>query len=479
MSLNYKEIDCVLKEIDCEGAFIQGIVQTAYDTLILELYKNGRAFKLFICLTPGTCRIHELNRAVKKSEKPLRFTEFLKANIKGFQIQSCKQIYEERIIQFVLTTYAEKYFLFVKLWSNAANIILTDSAFTILDASARRPKRGEVKNGIFNPEASILLSKNENVEAEVKKVKKEFAVRDFPGTGSFQERMAKFYDEHEGALSLEALREKTVQLFEQKKKRQGNLIDKLTHKITEYENAEKLKEAGDLLLANLHQTISKKDSFIEVDDFFKFGEKRKIELIPNENLKQNAEHYYEKYKKAKNSLVLILREKEEQEQNFLNLQKEEARLLALQDPLNLVRALRKEVSSSKQTEKKSSGVAFMSHDFIIRVGRSALENDELLRHFVKGQDLWLHTRDVPGGYVFIKAKAKKTIPLEVLIDAGNLAVFYSKARKTGEADLYYTQVKHLRRVKGGPKGLVLPANEKNLHIKMKEEIIHRLKPLSI
>ena len=80
--------------------------------------------------------------------------------------------------------------------------------------------------------------------------------------------------------------------------------------------------------------------------------------------------------------------------------------------------------------------------------------------------MWMHTRDYSGGYVFIKNRNGKTIPLDILLNAGNLAVYHSKARKNGSADLYYTQVKHLRRAKNAPKGTVLPTNEKNLSIKL-------------
>jgi predicted ribosome quality control (RQC) complex YloA/Tae2 family protein len=108
------------------------------------------------------------------------------------------------------------------------------------------------------------------------------------------------------------------------------------------------------------------------------------------------------------------------------------------------------------------------------VGRNAAENDELLRHNVKGSDWWLHVRDYSGGYVFIRAKKEKSVPLEILLYAGNLAVYHSKARKNGEADLYYTQVKFLRRAKNAPKGTVLPTQEKNLHIKIDAEKLRRL-----
>ncbi|MDR0707118.1 MAG: fibronectin-binding domain-containing protein, partial [Treponema sp.] len=78
--------------------------------------------------------------------------------------------------------------------------------------------------------------------------------------------------------------------------------------------------------------------------------------------------------------------------------------------------------------------------------------------------------------VFIRQRAGKSYPLDVLLDAGNLAVFYSKRRNNGEADLFYTPVKFLRRAKNGPKGLVIPTQEKNLHIKVDQK---RLKELEL
>ena len=49
-----------------------------------------------------------------------------------------------------------------------------------------------------------------------------------------------------------------------------------------------------------------------------------------------------------------------------------------------------------------------------------------------------------------------------------------EARKNGKADLYYTQVKYLRRVKGGKTGLVLPTQEKNLNATEDEERVRRI-----
>jgi predicted ribosome quality control (RQC) complex YloA/Tae2 family protein len=112
--------------------------------------------------------------------------------------------------------------------------------------------------------------------------------------------------------------------------------------------------------------------------------------------------------------------------------------------------------------------------FTLLVGRNSKENDTLLRRYARGNDYWLHTRDFPGGFVFIRHIAGQSVPLETLLDAGNLALYYSKGRSEGKAELYYTRVKYLRRAKEGKEGLVLPTREKNLSIELDERRIKRL-----
>ena len=50
MSLNWKEIDCVLEELELEGSFIQQIVQPNFDTIAFHTYKNGQSKTILICL---------------------------------------------------------------------------------------------------------------------------------------------------------------------------------------------------------------------------------------------------------------------------------------------------------------------------------------------------------------------------------------------------------------------------------------------
>ena len=147
------------------------------------------------------------------------------------------------------------------------------------------------------------------------------------------------------------------------------------------------------------------------------------------------------------------------------------------NPVKIEQLLRRDTTPKQQQKKNHPGLDYTVDGWYILVGRDANENDELLRHHVRGDDLWLHVRDFPGGYVFVKARKGKTVPLEILLDAANLAVYYSKARNAGKTDLYYTHVKYLRRAKNGPKGLVLPTQEKNLCIEPDKARLARLNSL--
>ena len=126
---------------------------------------------------------------------------------------------------------------------------------------------------------------------------------------------------------------------------------------------------------------------------------------------------------------------------------------------------------------RSLDLGIERNGWTILVGRSAKENDELLRHHVRGSDLWMHARDYAGSYVFVKARAGKSFPLDIMLDAGNLAIYYSKGRANGGGELYYTLAKHLRRAKDGPKGLVIPTQEKNLRVTLDEKRLRELKEL--
>ncbi|MDR2783835.1 MAG: NFACT RNA binding domain-containing protein [Treponema sp.] len=478
MSLNWKEIDLILSELDLPGSQIQKVIQTTFDVLCLKIHGRTGTKNILIALTSGACRMHETFKSIPKSDNPLRFAQFLNAHVMNGWIEEAIQLSDNRIVRLAIRCGGSRQIkLYVRLWSNAANVIAVDETGTVLDAMRRLPKRNEVTGGRYDPEAALA--------GGGKAAPKAYAIRELEGSGSFNEKIDAFYAEQGGALSLEALREQARRIFETRINRLLASLEKLAEKESDFADSNRFKEYADIILANA-ASIKMGDSWLDALNFYTGGTIR-IELDAKQSPSQQAEAYYEKYRKAKNGLSEVREEIAAGKKELDRLETTLATLLTETNPLVLQKKIRAgadrsggiDGAVSAQTRKadaKRPGLSFRRNEWLIIVGRDAAENDDLLRRHVKGNDLWLHVRDYAGSYVFIKQRAGKSYPLDILLDAGNLAVFYSKCRNNGEADLFYTPAKFLRRTKNGPKGLVIPTQEKNLHIKVDQK---RLKELEL
>lgn len=557
MSLNCNEINLVLSELNLSGAFIQDIVQPGFDTIAFYTYGKEGAKTVLVCTAQNSCRINETRRKIQKNEKPLRFMEILKSRIKGSRIDECFQIGLMRIVLFRLSHGEEKFNLYIRLWSNAANVILCDENNLILDTMFRRPQKGEVtgktfvipeeklstkakqnsvseKNVVSEVDEAVLLetsvsnseknavSVNNESSALEKSVSnseknsvseldeavllensvsgseknsssaslEKWPIRDFseiteeylknhPNAKSlsFNEKVDLWYGENAQNLSRKSLLIQAEKWYSQTKTRMEDALSRLENKRREFENAESLKHQGDLVLSSAHLWDGK-SNFLECEDY-ESGKKVRLFMNKEKSAQENASLYYEKYKKALSGMEGVLHDIELSKMKLEKLEKQYAEILNEKNPVKIEQLLRRDTTPKQHQKKTHPGLDYTVNGWYILVGRDANENDELLRHHVRGSDLWLHVRDFPGGYVFVKNRPGKTVPLEILLDAGNLAVYYSKARNAGKTDLYYTQVKYLRRAKNGPKGLVLPTHEKNLCITPDKKRLERLEELRI
>lgn len=474
MSLNCNEIDVILGELDLSGSFIQDIVQPGYDTLALYTYKNGTPKTVLICTKPDSCRINETRHKIPRNEKPLRFMEFLKSRIKGAKILSCAQIEKERIIKMELGHDSRISVMYIRLWSNAGNIILCDDNGIILDAMYRRPAKGESAGSMFTlPERDPLRQQKEWPVRTFSEIDTRYQEKN-PGSEplTFNEKVDIWYSEYSSSLSRESLLEQAAKWYNARHSRQQNALERLEAKRESFKNAGLLKHQGDLILAFGYQ-LDGKTKFLECTDY-ETGKPVCIQIDPAKSVQENAAVYYDNYKKETSGITELDHEIELARKNLELLEQTYQTLQNEQNPVRIEQLLRHDSKPKQQEKKKHPGLDYTIDGWYILVGRDADENDDLLRHYVKGPDLWMHARDFSGGFIFIKNRPGKTIPLDILLYAGNLAVYYSKARKSGKADLYYTHVKYLRRAKDGPKGLVLPTHEKNLTVKLDETILRKL-----
>jgi predicted ribosome quality control (RQC) complex YloA/Tae2 family protein len=469
-ALNWREIDLVLDELDLQGCLIRDVHQPLHDRFVLSLFKTGlktgRRFDLLVCMSTRSPRLHALTERLSNPAKPFRFAAFLRAHIKGGRIESAAQCGRERIVRICVAKAGEKRILWLRLWGSAANAIVTDEEGIILDAFYRRPKRNEISGGRFSGEAPRVSR-----EAE-------YSIRELPGEGSFNERLERLFREMESRGDAERARaERETELGIRESKVLANL-EKLERRLSEYSNLERFRELGELLTSSLHR-ITKGDRWVRVSDFFHDDAPLDIELSPELSPSQNAGVYFERYKKARDGAGRVREEIANLRLTLSEIEKQR-RILAEAAPSELLSRRGKRAGRPKKAARGGSpaetpGLSFDSGAFRILVGRSARENEELLRVAVRGNDWWFHARDWPGAYVFVKTPQGKSLPLETMLDAANLAIHFSKGKASGAGDVYYTQVKYLKRIKGAKKGLVIPTREKNVRVRLDEARIEGLK----
>jgi predicted ribosome quality control (RQC) complex YloA/Tae2 family protein len=474
-SLNWKEIDLLLEELSLPGCLIQEIHQPRHDRFVLHLFHGRRAFMVLVSLSARFPRMHAIEEKLPNPEKPMRFASFLRARIRGGRIVSAVQVRAEgagagapgeRIVRLDVSRGEERSALWVRLWGAAANALLTDPNGTIIDAFYRRPKKGEISGGRFDPLGKQPTGKGPG---------KEFAVRDLPGTGSFSEKLEALYADVETRGDREQSAARADAELEVSENKVLSNLERLRARLTEYAGLDRYRELGDLVTSSLH-LIGKGERWLSVEDFFHGNASVSIELRPELTPAQNAGAYYEKHRKARLGRGKVEEEIADLERTLARIRARRAAAAANQDTGSLDKVAVEAVRArAPQRDETTPGLVFFSPPFRIIVGRTSAENDELLRRKVRGNDWWFHARDWPGAYVFVKAQPGKSLPLETMLDAATLAMHYSKGKLNGQGDVYYTQVKYLRRAKGAKRGTVLPTQEKNLHVKIDPVRIERLK----
>lgn len=461
MSLNASEINLILDELDITGSYIQKIIQPDFHTLIFSVYSPWDRFDLLISMKPGTSRIHRHMGRIRKAEKLQRFAQFLRARILGGRIKELSQPGNDRILRMEIQKGDEHTTLWIRLWGGNSNIIATSDDNFILDSYYRRPAKGETSGAKL-----VYQIKEKDLSA--------FPVRSYPAGESFNSFIDKYYTELEDNESLKQLHQQIEAMTNRTLSKLECRLENARELVGRYENFEQYKQYGELILSSA-RSIERGASFLETQNWYGENELIHIPLDPKLSAGENSEKYFHRYKKAKNGLQLLKDEVQNLSAKIKDLALEQKRLLEEQDVQILEQWYEKEKQhQSKVVVKDIPGLQFASGSFMIYVGRTAKENDALLRRHVRGSDWWLHTRDYAGGYVFIKVEKGKSVPLDTLLDAGALAVHFSKGKNSKRTDVYYTQVKYLRRAKDGPTGLVIPTQEKNLSVTAEPARLKRL-----
>ncbi|HWJ78210.1 MAG TPA: NFACT RNA binding domain-containing protein [Niallia sp.] len=260
-------------------------------------------------------------------------------------------------------------------------------------------------------------------------------------------------------------------------------IKKLERSLLEAENADEYQLLGELLTANLY-AVKKGLKEIEVINYYDEDSKlRKISLNPRLSPSENAQKYFTKYQKAKNSIHFIkeqIRLAQQEYEYFETLYQQI--LSASPKDIQEIREELVEEGYLRERQKKQNKKAqntkpvldyYVSDDQTeIIVGKNNKQNDYLTNRVAARDEIWLHTKDIPGSHVVIRSKTPSE---ETILQAAKLAAYFSKARQSSSVPVDYTLVRHVKKPSGAKPGFVIYDNQQTVYVTPDEETVIRLK----
>ncbi|ALZ60337.1 hypothetical protein FORC13_1276 [Bacillus cereus] len=267
----------------------------------------------------------------------------------------------------------------------------------------------------------------------------------------------------------------------EKNKNEKKLI-KLEKTLQDAGKADKYQLFGELLTANMY-ALKKGDKDIEVVNYYdENGGTVKIALDPLKTPSENAQRYFQKYQKAKNSVVVVEEQIEKTKEEILYfdslLQQMEA--ASSKDIEEIREELaeegymrnRKTKNGKKKPTKPVLDKYLATDGTEIFVGKNNKQNDYLTTKFARRDEIWLHTKDIPGSHVVIRSLEPAE---ETLLEAAKIAAYYSKAKESSSVPVDFTKIRHVKKPSGAKLGFVTYDNQQTVYVTPDADTVMKLK----
>ncbi len=434
---------------------------------------------LFISVEPSAPRLYLIKRRLRDLEKQAKnsspFVLLLRNRLANAVLRKIHKFEGERIVQFSFAAsneigQAENCSIIIQLTGRSANLFLLDENNFVLDTLRETAGTGqEVGDRYAPPEKRNAETFQRERDAE------KFPQSEFQ---TLSEAIDTHYSELEVEKNFGAQVNAAQNKIKQEISKRSKLEKKLGQDLENHGDAETWKRYGDLLLANLATAVREGDKVLVVDYYQDSTPTLKVEVEENQTLTEAAEKFFKRYTKARNAQTEISKRLETVKQELENLDIKRLRLESaieerdetfIADFLGLKAEKLPSKLKEKQSENFKGAKRYISTDgFEILVGKGAKDNDYLTFRVAKSADLWLHAADYPGSHVVVKNPNRNVvIPQKTLLEAAELAAFFSQARSQGKVAVHYTQKKFVNKPKGAGAGLVSLASFKTILVEPK------------
>jgi len=267
------------------------------------------------------------------------------------------------------------------------------------------------------------------------------------------------------------------------KEKNEKKIKKLESTLEDAKKAEQFQLYGELLTANIFMAQKGMNEITVVNYYDEDGASITIPLESRKTPSENAQKYFTKYQKAKKSVNIVKEQIElaKAEAAYFDtlLQQVEAAspkdIEEIREELvegGYIRARQKKSNKNKQNLKPVLEKYQSSDGTEIIVGKNNKQNDYLTNKAAARDDIWLHTKDIPGSHVVIRSKEPAE---ETILEAAQIAAYFSKARNSSSVPVDFTKVRYVKKPAGAKPGFVIYDQQQTVYVTPDEDMILKLK----
>src|SRR5699024_266987 len=110
----------------------------------------------------------------------------------------------------------------------------------------------------------------------------------------------------------------------------------------------------------------------------------------------------------------------------------------------------------------------------ILVGKNNKQNEYLTMRIAHRDNVWLHTKDIPGSHVVIREKNSSD---KTLLEAALLAAYSSKSRDSSSVPVHYTTIRYVKKPTDAKLGCVKYEQQKTLFVTPEMSTVKKLKKI--
>lgn len=288
---------------------------------------------------------------------------------------------------------------------------------------------------------------------------------------NFSSLLDDFYRERDHQERMRVREQDLLRLLSTHSERLSRKINAQRAELEQCAQRDSLRIAGDLISANLY-TLPKGAESAELPNYYEEGEPLVlIALDPALTPSQNAQKYYREYRKAKTAeeklteqikiaggeleyldSVLEALSRAETEQDLTEIRGE----LAEQGYVRILRSKKQKPASVSEPMKFTT-----SDGFTVLVGRNNRQNDRLTMKLANNNDIWFHTKNIPGSHTVLVTGGREPTP-KAMEEAAVLAASHSRAKNSAQVPVDYTRVRNVSKPQGAKPGMVIYVNYKTI-----------------